>query len=72
MINIGFDKNFNDFINYHRIQEFIKKIENGEHKKHTLIALAYECGFNSKTTFNRAFKKFHLITPLDYIRLKKL
>jgi len=71
IINEGYDINFNDFINYHRTQEFIKKIEKGEHKKNTLIALAYECGFNSKTTFNRAFKKIFLMTPIDYIHLKK-
>ena len=72
IINEGFDKNFNDFINFYRTYAFIEKIKNNEHKKQTLLSLAYECGFNSKTTFNRAFKKVFSITPNDYIKINKL
>ena len=67
VINQGFQMNFNDFINYHRIEAIKKKIGNGEHLKSTLLGLAIDCGFNSKATFNRAFKKSTSITPKDYI-----
>ena len=66
-INQGFQMNFNDFINYHRIEAIKKKIDNGEHLKITLLGLAIDCGFNSKATFNRAFKKSTSLTPKDYI-----
>ena len=66
-INQGFDMNFNDFINNYRIESVKKMFENGEHKKSTLIGIAYDCGFNSKATFNRAFKKNTGFSPKEYI-----
>ncbi len=57
VINTGFDKNFNDFINGYRVAEYLEKTATPQYKHLTLLAIAFECGFNSKTTFNRAFKK---------------
>lgn len=57
IINTHFEKNFNDFINEFRVMEFQKAIKELENKNLTLIAIAYDCGFNSKATFNRAVKK---------------
>jgi len=62
--------NFNDFVNHYRIEAVKKKLEAGEQRNMTLIGIALECGFNSKTTFNRAFKKSTSMSPKDY--LKKL
>ena len=56
-INQGFQMNFNDFINNYRIEAVKELFAKGEHKKSTLLGIAYDCGFNSKATFNRAFKK---------------
>ena len=67
-INQGFDMNFNDFVNHYRIRAVIKKIEDGEHELQTLISIAFECGFNSKSTFNRAFKRYTSSTPKEYIK----
>lgn len=67
MINQGFKMNFNDFINYYRVQAVISKLISGEQKKQTLLGIAYDCGFNSKATFNRAFKKVTLKSPKEYI-----
>jgi AraC-like DNA-binding protein len=67
VINQGFDMNFNDFVNQHRIRALLQKIEVGEHNIQTLLSLAYECGFNSKSTFNRAFKRTTSLTPKEYI-----
>ena len=57
-INQHFDKNFNDFVNEYRIKEFQIQTKNPENKNYTKLAIALDCGFNSKATFNRALKKF--------------
>jgi AraC-like DNA-binding protein len=67
IINQGFKMNFNDFINSKRVEAVIEKIKNGEHIDNTLLGIAIDSGFNSKTTFNRAFKKHTLQTPKQYI-----
>ena len=68
-INIGFGQNFNDFINNYRIAEVVRAIQNGNHQKHTLHGIAENCGFNSKATFNRAFRKKMGTSPREYIKL---
>lgn len=60
--------NFNDFINQYRVKAVIKKMEAGEHTIQTLLGLALEVGFNSKSTFNRAFKRHTSRSPNDYIK----
>jgi AraC-like DNA-binding protein len=67
VINQGFNMNFNDFVNNHRIKALLQKIEEGEHNIQTLLSLAFECGFNSKSTFNRAFKRATSLNPKEYI-----
>jgi len=66
-INQGFQMNFNDCINHYRIESVKNRFSDGEHKKSTLLGIAYDCGFNSKATFNRAFKKNTGITPKEFI-----
>ena len=66
-INQGFGLNFNDFINNYRIEAVKEMFAKGKHKKSTLIGIAYDCGFNSKATFNRAFKKNTGLSPKDYL-----
>jgi len=67
IINQGFKMNFNDFINSKRVDAVIEKIKKGEHVDNTLLGIALDSGFNSKATFNRAFKKHTLFTPKQYI-----
>ncbi len=67
VINQGFDLNFNDFINAQRVDAIISKIRDGELDSKTLLAIALESGFNSKSTFNRAFKKKTSLTPKKFI-----
>ena len=71
LLNEVFQYNFNDFINMYRIQAFIKKVNQGEHLKNTFFALALEVGFNSKSTFNKAFKLVTGETPSSYIKKNK-
>ncbi|BDD06986.1 helix-turn-helix domain-containing protein [Aureibacter tunicatorum] len=71
LINNEFDKNFNEFINDHRLEEFKKVSLKSEFSHLSLSGIAYECGFNSKTTFNTYFKKKMGMTPKEYINSKK-
>jgi AraC-like DNA-binding protein len=66
VINSGFNKNFNDFVNEFRIDEVKGKLQNGAADSLTLLAVAFDCGFNSKATFNRAFKKFTGTSPKEF------
>lgn len=63
-INSGFGKNFNDFINEFRINEVKARLKTAEDS--TLLGVAFDCGFNSKATFNRAFKKFTGVSPKEF------
>ena len=64
--------NFYDYINRYRIQEFLRKVEKGEHHQHTILAISMDVGFNSKSTFNKAFKLEMSDTPSNYIKKKKV
>lgn len=67
IINRGFSLKFNDFINGYRIRDIQQRMLDGDHKKLSLLGIAYDCGFNSKATFNRAFKKALGVSPSDYL-----
>lgn len=67
-INLGFGKNFNDFVNTYRIEHFKKLLEAGNHKQHSLLGIAYDSGFNSKATFNRVFRKIENRSPSEYLQ----
>ncbi|WP_272150919.1 helix-turn-helix domain-containing protein [Tenacibaculum aiptasiae] len=66
VINDGLDKNFSDFVNEYRVEAVIEKMHNEKYNHITLLGLSFECGFNSKTTFNRVFKNIKGVTPLAY------
>lgn len=70
IINQGFGMNFNDYINSYRIESVIQKIDAGETSSQTIMGLAYDVGFNSKSTFNRAFKRLKNMTPKEYLEKK--
>lgn len=69
--NQGFNSNFNDLINKKRVNAFIEMIDEGRHDQFTLLSLALDCGFNSKTTFNRSFKKVTGKTPQQYLAARE-
>lgn len=68
VINDGYDKNFFDFINSYRIVAFQRMARSEQYHNLTLPAIAQAAGFNSKTAFNRAFKKMTGVTPREYLR----
>ena len=66
LVNEFGGKNFFDFVNSYRIEEFkLKAGQPGSHN-YTLLSIAYDCGFNSKATFNRVFRAYTGQTPSDY------
>lgn len=67
VINSGFGKNFNDFVNEYRVNAFKHMLQEGKHKQLSLLGVAFECGFNSKATFNRVFKKLTSFSPTQYL-----
>lgn len=68
VINHKEGKNFYDYINGLRIAEYIRLASLPENHKYTILYLATECGFNSKSSFNKYFKKVTGVSPTDYGR----
>lgn len=69
VVNNAFGKNFNDFVNEYRVKEFQERIQLPENKNITLLGIAFDCGFNSKATFNRSFKKFTGKAPKEFLEV---
>lgn len=69
-INQIFGKNFNDYINGLRIEEFIRKYQADRDRRFTLLSHAMDSGFNSKATFNRAFKKVKGKSPQEFLNFQ--
>ncbi len=68
LLNNHFGKNFNDYINQYRIKEFQRLALAPENRNITLLGLAYDSGFNSKTVFNTFFKKETGMTPKQWVK----
>ncbi|MFA6233134.1 MAG: AraC family transcriptional regulator [Bacteroidota bacterium] len=66
VINQREQKNFYDFVNFYRIQAFKRLIEANKNQQFTLLSIAYDCGFSSKSSFNRCFKKETGQTPSQF------
>ncbi len=71
VLNEGLNQNFYDFINSYRIKESEQILNSSPHEK-TVLEVLYEVGFNSKSSFNTAFKKFNGMTPTQYKKHKSL
>jgi len=65
-----YNKRFNDFINEYRVKEVQILLQNSNNSKYTLLSLAMDAGFNSKSSFNRAVKKQFGISPSE-LKIKK-
>jgi ligand-binding sensor domain-containing protein/AraC-like DNA-binding protein len=66
VVNEKLNKNFNDLINSYRINEAKEKLKHSVKSKASILEIAYEVGFNSKSAFNRAFKKHTGLTPSQF------
>ena len=68
VINVKSNLSFNDLVNKHRIEEVKQMMTSKEFQNLSLLGMALESGFNSKATFNRAFKKLENCTPSEYMK----
>lgn len=68
LLNERIGMNFFEYVNYHRIREFIELAKGDQAKQLTFFGLAQEAGFNSKTTFNKAFKQLMGVSPSVYLK----
>lgn len=66
IINEVHQHNFFDFINQYRVEEVKNKIKDERFENYSLLAIAFDSGFNSKSAFNRVFKKITTMTPSQY------
>lgn len=66
LINERYGKNFYYFINSFRVEEIKRRMQDPANDIYSLTALAYECGFGSKSTFNRIFKQLTGKTPSQF------
>lgn len=72
VINSELNKNFFDFINGYRVDLMKKKMTDDSNKHLTLLGMAFESGFNSKSSFNSIFKKYTGATPSQFMRAQSL
>jgi|GEM_PF-6788706 len=66
LINVKIGKSYQHYINAHRVKHFINLVETGQLSSKTITGLAFESGFNSKSAFQRAFKKEMNCTPKEF------
>lgn len=66
LLSIYLQQNFYTFINKYRIEEAKMRLGAKDSRDHNILTIAFETGFNSKSTFNAVFKKFVGITPSEY------
>jgi AraC-like DNA-binding protein len=66
LLNESIGMNFFEYVNYYRIREFLELAKTEKAKTLTFFGLAQEAGFNSKTTFNKSFKKIMGSSPREY------
>jgi AraC-like DNA-binding protein len=71
VINQKEQKNFYDFVNTYRLAEFKRLVAMPRNQQFTLLSLAYDCGFSSKSSFNRYFKEATGQTPSQYFATLK-
>ncbi|MDP3916419.1 MAG: two-component regulator propeller domain-containing protein [Bacteroidota bacterium] len=67
VLNQDLNQSFSDFVNKYRVEEVKRRLEDKAFQKFTLMAIAEQCGFNSKTSFYRIFKNETGKTPAEYL-----
>ena len=66
LISRVYGESFFDFVNRYRIEEIKLRLGDPASDSYSLLGIAMDCGFNSKSSFNTAFKKFTGLTPSEY------
>ncbi len=66
LVNEGFGENFAQFVNRHRVEESKHLLFSEKHAHLSMVGIAFEAGFNSKTAFNTVFKKMTGVSPTEF------
>ncbi len=66
VLNEKYKRNFFTFINEYRVKEVMERFSDPKYNNYTILAIAFDSGFNSKTTFNSFFKSQTGMTPSEY------
>ncbi len=66
VLNVCFEKNFNNFLNLYRVDRAKQLMKDDKYASYKVLAIGYESGFASKTSFNRVFKQLVGQTPSEY------
>ena len=66
IINQNFKMNFYDFVNQYRVEESKKRLASKDYDHLSVLGIAFDCGFKSKSSFNRYFKKYTGVSPSEF------
>jgi AraC-like DNA-binding protein len=66
VLNVHMNTSFQDYVNKYRVDEFVNRLQNVQNEHLTLLGIANDVGFNSKSSFNATFKKFKGLTPSQF------
>jgi AraC-like DNA-binding protein len=66
VLNLTAKQNFYEFINNYRIEESKRLLTASNGNGKTILEILYQCGFNSKSVFNSAFRKYTCMTPSEF------
>lgn len=69
LLNVNMGKNFFTFVNEFRLKAVVRRLANSDYDHLTIMAIANDCGFNSKSTFNSLFKQEFNHTPSEYKKM---
>jgi AraC-like DNA-binding protein len=72
LVNVGFGENFSQFINRYRVEESKRLLLSDQYQHLSMVGIAFEAGFNSKTAFNTAFKKQIGMAPSEFQKQEKM
>lgn len=72
ILNTHLEKSFYEFVNTYRIEAIKTRLAQNDAVQFTLLAIALDCGFNSKTSFNRVFKEMTGFTPTQYLKKQSI
>ncbi len=71
-IRLLYNSNFSQVLNHYRVEKVKSLIDHDVDQKYTLVALAEEAGFSSKSSFNNVFKQLEGVTPSEYRKLQNI
>ena len=66
VLNVYLKSNFQDYMNKYRAEEFVECLKDDKFKNYSIMGIANEVGFKSKSSFNTTFKKIYGVTPSEF------